>query len=122
MPRRQCRVPSGDRMQARYAPPGRTSISQEIVVKPCGPHHFAACAGSVHILKTSSRGASNTRVSTISHSRAAGAMSAISWLPRSGIGKVVLVSFRLRGPEFLQVFAEAIEALAPEAPVVFDPI
>src|SRR6266852_5213579 len=48
----------------RMAPPGRASNSQTGLVNPCGPHHCATRFGSVHALNTSSRGASNTRVST----------------------------------------------------------
>src|SRR4029077_12653679 len=48
----------------RIAPPGRKSNSQTGLVNPWGPHHRATCFGSVHTLNTSSRGASNTRVST----------------------------------------------------------
>src|SRR6266436_2463034 len=39
-----------------------------VFVKPIGPHHCATCLGSVHALNTSSRGASKTRVRTISRS------------------------------------------------------
>ena len=37
-----------------------------VVVNPFGPHHWTTCRGSVHRSKTSSRGASKTRVATIS--------------------------------------------------------
>src|SRR6266436_1592933 len=52
----------------RMAPPGRASSSQTGFVNPCGPHHCATCFGSVQTLNTSSRCASNTRVSTSSWS------------------------------------------------------
>src|SRR6266851_9000109 len=52
----------------RIAPPGRKSNSQTGLVNPRGPHHCATCFGSVHTLNTSSRGASNTRVSANSFS------------------------------------------------------
>src|SRR5579859_5284682 len=55
---------SGESMQMRMAPPGLTSTSQTGLVKPCGPHQRISCCGSVHALKTSSRGASTMRVST----------------------------------------------------------
>src|SRR4051794_6063418 len=55
-------------MTNRQTPPGRTSLLNVVVVKPFGPHHLSRCCGSVHILKTSSRGASNTRVAAISRS------------------------------------------------------
>src|SRR3954451_9762006 len=49
-------------------PPTRASTSQTGLVKWCGPHHRATCAGSVHIRNTSSRGASNVRVMASSRS------------------------------------------------------
>src|SRR5271170_5128454 len=52
----------------RMAPPTRTSRSHTGFVNPFGPHHCATCLVSVHALNTSSRGASNTRVITRSHS------------------------------------------------------
>jgi hypothetical protein len=39
-----------------------------VLVNPRGPHHRATCSGWVHIRKTSSRGASKTRVAVISRS------------------------------------------------------
>src|SRR2546422_9082153 len=51
-------------MQKRKAPPGRASILQEGIVKPCGPHQRTRRSGSVHALKTSARGASKTRSMT----------------------------------------------------------
>jgi hypothetical protein len=39
-----------------------------VFVKPSGPHHCAACSGLVHASKTSPRGASKSRVVTISRS------------------------------------------------------
>src|SRR6266571_3446330 len=55
-------------MMNRHAPPGLTSISWIVVVKPVGPHHWAICRGSVHALNTSSLGALKTRLMTISRS------------------------------------------------------
>src|SRR5215469_2590639 len=57
--------PSGPRMQQRYFPPTRKSISQTGDVHPFGPHHCITYFGSVHAFQTSSRGASKTRVITI---------------------------------------------------------
>src|SRR5438034_1059469 len=51
-------------MSMRMAPPGLTSNTHTGFVNPCGPHHCAMWLGSVHILKTISRGASNVRVIT----------------------------------------------------------
>src|SRR5216684_3470743 len=61
-------APSGARMTIRSAPPGLRSTSQTGLVKVFGPHHFASCFGSVHALKTSSRGALKTRVMVSSRS------------------------------------------------------
>jgi hypothetical protein len=46
------------------APPGRASISRTVLINPFGPQNCARCLGSVNILKTSPRGASNMRVTT----------------------------------------------------------
>jgi len=53
--------PSGPCMISRHSPPGRTSITSIVVVKPRGPHQFTTCFALVHASHTSSRGASNTR-------------------------------------------------------------
>src|SRR5262245_6722111 len=55
-------------MTNRQTPPGRKSIACVVVVKPFGPHHRPTRLGSVHAPHTSSRGASKTRVMTISRS------------------------------------------------------
>ncbi len=60
--------PSGAIMSKRQRPPTRTSHSCVFVVKPFGPNHFVRCSSFVHAAKTSSRGASKTRDSTISRS------------------------------------------------------
>src|SRR5438045_2440203 len=49
------------RLVSRKAPPGRASIVQEGIVKPCGPHQRTRRSGSIHALKTRARGASKTR-------------------------------------------------------------
>src|SRR5579885_3214877 len=57
------------RQRKCQAPPGRRSISQMGIVQPSGPSsHCGTCCGSVHAAQTSRRGASNTRVITISRS------------------------------------------------------
>src|ERR1700742_5203804 len=56
--------PSGVFMQKRDLPPTRKSILQTGDVKPFGPHHCMMYSGSVHARHTSSRGASNTLVTT----------------------------------------------------------
>src|SRR5580704_49001 len=110
-------------MTIRKAPPGRASISQTGLVKPLGPHHFARCAGSVHILNTSSRGASMMRLRMSSRSAAAVAGCAIWMVPRMVGSAASLVRSRfLSGLDFLQVFVQPVEALFPEPAVMFDPI
>src|SRR3972149_4139749 len=47
-------------------PPTRRSMSQEGAMKPSGPHQRFTSSGSVHAFHTSSRGASNVRLSTSS--------------------------------------------------------
>ena len=49
-----------------HMPPGRRSNTSNVFVKPFGPHQFFKWLGSVHASNNSSRGASNTRVLTIS--------------------------------------------------------
>src|SRR6185312_3793618 len=49
------------RMTTWIWPPTRGSTSAIGLVKPSGPNHWASSFGSVHALKTRSRGASNTR-------------------------------------------------------------
>src|SRR5688572_15469797 len=56
-------------MSKRHCPPGRMSISFVSIANPSGPNHAGNCAGSVQASKTSARGASTTRVMTISRSR-----------------------------------------------------
>src|SRR5438105_3143242 len=110
-------------MTIRKAPPGRRSISHTGLVKRRGPHHFARCAGSVHILNTTSRGASMTRPKTSSRSAAAGAGCPISILPRMVPSAASLVPSALCcGLDFLQVLVQPVEALFPEPAVVLDPL
>src|SRR5438874_2616220 len=90
-----------------HTPPGRTSISWIVLRKPRGPHHCAMCFGSVHIVQTRSRGASNTRVPMIS---------------RSSFASFATMSCFLLFLQLLQVFIESIETLFPEAAVVLHPI
>src|SRR3984893_1027509 len=60
--------PSGPRISRRNVPPGRGSISRTVLVNPFGPQNCARCLGSVNSLKTSSRGASNVRATTMTRS------------------------------------------------------
>src|SRR6267143_6963282 len=53
-------------MTKRHAPPGRRSNSLNVFVKPLGPHQCARLSGLLNASNTSSRGAANIRVLTIS--------------------------------------------------------
>src|SRR3954451_4342718 len=101
-------------MQKRIAPPGRNSIWGVGNVKPAGPHQCTRCSGLLHVSNTSARGASKTRVMRSSR---------VSLL-FSGMGLRFLRRVRgrdVRGLKPAQVVVEAIEALLPEVPVVFEP-
>src|SRR5215472_4652405 len=93
-------------MPKRYAPPTRMSMSQWIVVKPCGPHQRATCSGCVQALNTNRRGVSMTRVTTSS---------------RSAVLMFASTSLLL-ALQFLQVVLQPVEALFPEAAVIFQPV
>src|SRR5947207_14704573 len=66
------------------------------------------CCGSVHIVQTRSRGASNTRAPMISRSSFAALLAAMACF--------------LLFLQLLQVFVESIETVFPEAAVVLHPI
>src|SRR5215469_4143087 len=68
MPCDQWSVPSTPFILKRYVPPGLTSILMIMKVVSLGPPQRARCSGSVHILKTSSRGPSKIRLMTSSSS------------------------------------------------------
>src|SRR5260370_6096009 len=102
-------------MHLRQAPPGRTSISKETTVNPCGPIHCDACSGSIHARNTISRCASKTRVMT--SSRSAG-FAATLGLARLAPMLPLLVFL---GLQRAQVGVQAIEALLPEAAIMLDP-
>src|SRR6266436_164057 len=91
----------------RMAPPGRTSSSQTGFVNPRGPHHSATRFGSVQALNTSSRGASNTRVSTNS-------------CPSFGTKLPVAMLFLLF-LHVLQIFVQTVKTFGPEPLVVRQP-
>src|ERR1700677_3617613 len=95
----------------RQAPPTRTSNSQTGLVKPFGPHQRIMCCGSVHSLNTSSRGASKTRVRTISRIGLSGA-------PGLSLLAAMLLLLCL---EFVEIIAEAIEAALPARAAPGDP-
>src|SRR5438876_731192 len=93
----------------RHRPPTRRSISCETVSNPAGPNHRVSCSGSVQALNTSSRGAANTRDSTISRS------SAQLW--RASFGSIA----RLLLLHPAEVIVEAVEPGLPGPPGVLDP-
>src|SRR5579859_8029527 len=97
-------------MTMRQAPPGRTSSWQSGLVKPCGPHHWAMCVGSVQALKTRSRGASKMRVMTTS--RSARLVSSL----------LLAAMFLLLGLNLTEIIVEAIQTLLPETAIVRDPV
>src|SRR5688572_29632087 len=114
--------PSGVRMQARYFPPTRRSIFAAGDVKSFGPHQRMKCSGSVHAFQTSSGGASKMRV--ISTSTVPGLLLVvILFLLRTftAIVLLLLLLLLLLLPlQFLEIVIEAVEALLPEAAVLFD--
>src|SRR6516165_5949896 len=110
MPCLRMTLPSGARIERDQAPPGRTSIPAEIAIKPRGPHQHARCSGSVHILKTSRRGASKTRVMTSSRPVAGVADSAVAAI------------LPLRALQVAEIVVEAIKAVIPKMPVLLEPL
>src|SRR6476660_3833626 len=91
-------------MTVANVPPGRASavmVSRGALV-PAGPQKWVRCSGSTMQRKTSSRGASNSRVKRRTC---------------SGIG----VSVRT-GLEGAEVVVELVEALGPQPPVGLDPV
>src|SRR5258708_11899619 len=95
-------------MWMRMAPPGRVSKSQTGFVKPCGPHRCATRFGSVHALNTSSRGASNTRITTNSCS---------SFAMMFPVAMLFLLFLYIT-----QIVIQTVKALRPEPPVVCHPV
>src|SRR4029077_17078621 len=95
-------------MWMRMAPPGCTSNSQTGFVNPRGRHHCATHLGSVHALNTSSRGASNTRVSTNSCS---------SFDMVFPVTMLFLLFLR-----FAQIVIQTVKAFRPKPPVMRHPI
>src|SRR5271156_561132 len=98
--------PSGVLMQQRNLPPTRKSILQTGEVKPFGPHHCITYFGSVHAFQTSSRGALNTRVTTI----------------RSVSFTVSFVIFDFRLFHLIDHHIQLVEAFFPEAAIAHRPV
>ena len=105
-------------MVKRHIPPGRTSMDRVVLVKPFGPSQCTRCSGSVHARKTSSRGASNTRVMTISRSAVSGWTLGLGHRgPRWQLGRPPLLGLQLA-----QVLVQPVEALFPELAVALQPV
>src|SRR5579885_1222692 len=108
------------RQRKCQAPPGRRSISQMGIVQPSGPSsHCGTCCGSVHAAQTSRRGASNTRVITIS--RSDGVLNRVRPISLFAATIVLLLLLFL----LLQRFEVAVEprvAGLPEAAVALGPL
>src|SRR4051794_35661400 len=96
-------------MQIRYLPPTRRSIWPGGDVKLAGPHQRINRAGSVQALKTSSRGASKTRVMTSSRVPVPE--------PVLLVAKLLLLVLQR-----LQVLVQAIEAIFPALAVSLQPV
>src|ERR1700687_4203233 len=102
-------------MMNRQVPPALTSISCVVTLNPRGPHQWPMCFGSVHALKTSSRGASIRRERTISRSSVFEGFRPVAGLFVAGI------FFSLLSLKLAEIIIQAIEALVPELPVLIDP-
>src|SRR6266540_2428030 len=107
--------PSGPRWTIRHAPPGRKSISQLLNSYFLGPHQCDMCSHEVSASNTRLRGASKTRVMTIS--RSDGVVTVSCLLPPSPIAFLLSSSL-----ELLQVLVQPVVALLPEAPVSLGPL
>src|SRR5438270_8635399 len=114
-PRNPGMSPSGPRCTIRHAPPGRKSNSQLANSYLRGPHQFDMCSHELCASNTRSRGASNTRVITIS--RSDGVVSVVLWLPVAAIS--LLLSSSL---DPLQVLVQSVVALLPESAVPLGPL
>src|SRR6185503_16532067 len=102
-------------MTKRHTPPGRKSKALVVVVKPSGPHHCARCFGSDHMSNTSARGASSTRMPTITAGSGPRSMLSLwaTLLLRAGF---------VLGLQLLQVGFQAIQPLVPEPAIALQPI
>src|SRR6266542_3634041 len=107
--------PSGPRCTIRHAPPGRKSISQLAISYFLGPHQRDMCSHELCASNTRSRGASKTRVMTISWSDGVVTVSALLALPPIAL----LLSSTL---ELVQVLVQPVVALLPEAAVPLGPV
>src|SRR6266540_202481 len=114
-PRNPCSSPSELRCTIRQPPPGRKSRSHFAISYFLGPHQCDMCSHDVCASNTRSRGASKTRVMTISRSDGVVIVSLLLPLPPIAL----LLSSRL---ELLQVLLQPVVALLPEAAVPLGPL
>src|SRR5579862_1535082 len=89
-----------------------------VVVNPFGPHHCAKCFGSVKAEKTSSRGASNSRMPTIDR----GSLSRSSLFGAVIVAIFFVIRFGVFGLQLLQIIVEPVETLVVKAAIVLQPI
>src|SRR5262249_43391238 len=99
------------------------SISQESIVIHLGPHQCGTCSGLVTASKTSLRGASKTRVMTIS--RSDGIVSVVGLV--FGSAMLFLLCFwssvlRLAALQLAQIFVQPVQALFPVMAIAPHPI
>src|SRR5262245_48616090 len=107
-------------MQKRYLPPTRRSILQAGDVKSFGPHQRIIRSGSVHAFHTNSRGASKTRVMTIS-------LSAVFVELLIGSAMLFLLGFRLSVLrlaflQLAQILVQTVEAFFPVTAIAPNPV
>src|SRR5919109_3320338 len=99
-------------MQAKNAPPTRSSPRFSIIVKPRGQDHWARCCGSVQARNTSARGASKVRRMVSSSSVA----------PAAALFRALACMFSLLALQSDQIGVEPLEALLPVAAITLDPL
>src|SRR5690242_8007820 len=106
-------------MTKRHTPPTLNSNARVVVRKPFGPHHCERCFGSVQTDQTRWRGASSSRVPTITLGSDSRSMLLVAstllllllrWLPCRWFGQ---------GAE---VILQPIEPLLPKPSILFEPV
>src|ERR1700676_3476419 len=105
-------LPPGPRKTKRQGPPGRRSTSHTASVQPCGPNQRGRCSGLVHASKTRRRGASKTRVKTISRSDGVVTVKALLFFA---------TMFLLLLLHFQQILIETLKTLVKETAIVLHP-
>src|SRR5215471_2711220 len=123
MPANECpSPPSGERFTHRKAPPGRRSISQTASGTPLGSHQRATCSALVQASKTSARGASNSRATTIWRSPGVVIVIGPKLLSRAGSVSPLPSMCLLLVLHLVQVLVQAGKFLFPEAAKRSDPV